>query len=91
MRPALEDALGAGAVIAALRKIHPDAPASPEACAVAAMHAGTPDVARAVAGCASALELQAAGDAQDVDVALELDGSDVVPVLHGRAFRNVTP
>jgi 2-phosphosulfolactate phosphatase len=40
LRPALEDALGAGAVIAALTTLTPDAPVSPEADAVAAMHTG---------------------------------------------------
>jgi len=87
LRPALEDALGAGAVLAALADIRPDVSASPEACAVAAMYTGTPDVARAVTGCASAGELRAGGYGQDVDVAVELNGSDVVPVLSDRAFR----
>lgn len=90
MRPALEDALGAGAVVDALITIHPDAIASSEARAIGAMHAATHDVAEAVAGCASAVELEAAGFTQDVHVALELDSSDVVPVLSDRAFRMAT-
>jgi 2-phosphosulfolactate phosphatase len=85
-----EDALGAGAVIAALNRIRPGMPASPEARAVITMYSSTPDVAEAVSGCASAVELQAGGYGQDVDVTLEADSSDVVPVLSDRAFRRTT-
>jgi len=88
LRPALEDALGAGAVIAALLGLRPDAAASPEARAVAAMHAATPGVTAGVVGCAAAVGLQVAGYAEDVRIAVERDSSDVVPVLTDGAFRS---
>ncbi len=87
LRPALEDAIGAGAVIDALMASRPAATLSPEAQAVRAMYVATHDVVGAVGGCASAVELAAAGFTDDVRVALELDSSDVVPVLTDGAFR----
>jgi 2-phosphosulfolactate phosphatase len=85
LRPALEDLLGAGAVIAELQAQRAG-PLSPEAAATRVCFTCTDDVAEAVAACASGLELARSGYADDVAVAVELDGSDVVPVLDDGAF-----
>lgn len=85
LRPALEDLLGAGAVIAALASVS----LSPEAVAARALHATmTPaSIADAVRTCASGLELVGGGFGEDLDIALELDQSGVVPVLVDGIFR----
>ncbi|MFC7306664.1 2-phosphosulfolactate phosphatase [Streptomyces monticola] len=77
LRPALEDLLGAGAVISAVGA----GACSPEASAAAGAYASTSDVAAAVHDCASGRELAAGGFAEDVAVAVELGVSEVVPVL----------
>jgi 2-phosphosulfolactate phosphatase len=88
LRPALEDALGAGAVIAALaRKAGVDG-MSPESTAIRALYEGTPCPAEAVKASASGLELIQAGFAADVDVAVESDQGTGVPVLSDGAFRD---
>ncbi len=75
LRPCVEDHLGAGAVLAALR-----GRASPEArLAIAAFN--NTDVAAAVRDCGSGRELIDNGHAADVDLAVELGVSDAVPVL----------
>lgn len=86
LRPALEDLLGAGAVVAALCARTPRATPSPEAGAAAALWAATPDPAATVAACASGRELAGGGFAEDVAVATEIDASDAVPVLSDGAF-----
>ncbi|MFC9246279.1 2-phosphosulfolactate phosphatase [Streptomyces sp. NPDC057136] len=85
LRPALEDLLGAGAVIAALRA-HGRDRLSPEAATATAAFAGTEDIAVAVKHSASGRELIDGGYGEDVAVATELDGSTVVPVLTDGAF-----
>ncbi|MFC9757888.1 2-phosphosulfolactate phosphatase [Streptomyces sp. NPDC056921] len=85
LRPALEDLLGAGAVLAALRKQR-GGPLSPEAATAAACFEATPDVAAAVTAGASGQELLSGGFPDDVGIATELDASDVVPVLTNGAF-----
>lgn len=87
LRPALEDLLGAGAVVAALAAAAPALRLSPEAAAARATWLGTHDPADAVRACASGRELVLGGFAADVEIALELDASDVVPVLTEGAFR----
>jgi 2-phosphosulfolactate phosphatase len=87
LRPALEDLLGAGAVVDALATSMPDLALSPEATAAAVTYAGTPDVPDVVGRCASGEELALAGFGADVEVAVEIDASDVVPVLTDGAFR----
>ena len=58
LRPAVEDLVGAGAILAALDPAQP----SPEAVtAVAAFQAAAPDLGRFLAGCASARELSEQG------------------------------
>ena len=77
LRPALEDWLGVGAVVAAL-----DGAKSPEAAAAERLFAtaGT-GLKEVVRSCASGRELIDRGFAQDVDLATEFDCSAVVPVL----------
>lgn len=82
LRPALEDQLGAGAVLSALLGIVPAADLSPEArAAVALFDALRPDLASVLRTCVSGQELIDRGYADDVEVAAELDGSVVVPLL----------
>ncbi|MFC4128276.1 2-phosphosulfolactate phosphatase [Nocardia rhizosphaerae] len=86
IRPAIEDWLGAGAVVAALTTLGAG-PCSPEAESAAATYDGA-DVGAIIAECASARELRAAGFAEDVAIAVELASSTAVPVLRHRAFRD---
>ncbi|WP_328908320.1 2-phosphosulfolactate phosphatase [Streptomyces sp. NBC_00234] len=85
LRPALEDLLGAGAVIASLRTHGRDL-LSPEAAMAAAAFAGTAEIAGAVSHSASGRELVDGGYADDVAVATETDACTVVPVLTDGAF-----
>jgi len=83
LRPALEDWLGAGAVIAAL-----GGSKSPEAIAAERLFASAGgELADLVKSCASAREIIDRGFASDVELAQELDCSDVVPVLTNGEFR----
>jgi 2-phosphosulfolactate phosphatase len=84
LRPALEDALGAGAVLHHLRGA--GCRLSVEAEAAAALYAGTPDVEAAVRACRSARHLVNAGYGADVEVAARLDCDHCVPVMHEGAF-----
>ncbi|MFJ7067562.1 2-phosphosulfolactate phosphatase [Streptomyces sp. NPDC101115] len=86
LRHALEDLLGAGAVLAALREAGA-ATLSPEATAAATLWAATEDPVAALHGCDSGRELYAYGYPQDVEVAAEIDASAVVPVLVDGAFQ----
>ncbi|MDY7100938.1 MAG: 2-phosphosulfolactate phosphatase [Actinomycetota bacterium] len=82
LRPALEDHLGAGAVVAALADT-----LSPEARAAADLwHATAPRVAAAIADCASGREQVARGWDGDLRYATEVDASATVPVLRDGAF-----
>jgi 2-phosphosulfolactate phosphatase len=94
LRPAVEDLLGAGAVLAAAVRSGAG-PLSPEAAAAVAAFAGagtagagTPAscLAAALAACSSGRELRAGGFADDVAIAAELDSTTIVPVLAGGAF-----
>lgn len=80
LRPALEDLLGAGAVARHLEGVSPEARAAAEL--VEAL-----DVAAAVRTCGSGRELADGGYGADVEVAVELGSSDVVPVLQDGWFR----
>ena len=86
LRPAVEDLWGAGAVLAALVDLgHDDL--SPEArVAELAFRAVQDGLPAALAACASGRELIDRGFAGDVDVAADLDASDVVPLLAQGAF-----
>jgi 2-phosphosulfolactate phosphatase len=83
LRPAVEDLVGAGAVIAAM------APSSlsPEAsAAVAAFEAARDDLLGMLEASASGRELIARGFGRDVAVAAEFDATALVPVLDDGAF-----
>lgn len=83
LRPAVEDLLGAGAILAALEATA----LSPEARLAAAGFRGLRgSLASAVADSASGRELAASGFASDVELASDLDATDLVPVLVNGAF-----
>jgi 2-phosphosulfolactate phosphatase len=84
LRPALEDGLGAGAVLGHLRSA--GCRLSVEAAAMAGMYEATGDVEAALRSCGSARQLVRAGYGADVDVAAELDCEETVPVVHDGAF-----
>lgn len=84
LRPALEDLLGAGAVLSRLGgRLSPEARA-----AVAAWLDAADSIGAVLAECASGRQLEAAGRGEDVTYAAALDVSDAVPVLRGGAFRD---
>ena len=83
LRPAVEDLIGAGAILAA---VEPGA-LSPEARAAAAAFRGMRGtLARILLESASGRELVKAGLAEDVELAADLDATDLVPVLVDGAF-----
>jgi 2-phosphosulfolactate phosphatase len=87
LRPALEDQLGASAVLAALGGLGHGDRMSPEAAAAADLfRAGRDRLLEWMRDCVSGRELMDRGFSADVDVAAELDASDVVPVLHDGWF-----
>ena len=86
LRPAIEDLWGAGAVIAALVDLGVGGLGPEARVAEHAFRAVRPDLAAELAACASGVELAAAGFADDVAVAAQLDVSRVVPVLRGDEF-----
>ena len=87
MRPAIEDLLGAGAIISALDRM---APWSPEAVVAAAAFDGVRATLSTVIGeCASARELAGHGFADDVAIASELDTSNVAAELRDGAYVRV--
>ncbi|MEU4171799.1 2-phosphosulfolactate phosphatase [Streptomyces sp. NPDC026665] len=90
LRPALEDLLGAGAVISALHALGAG-PLSPEATVAQGSFDGRPKAADTVAGCSSGLELVQGGFADDVAIAADVDSSTVVPVLEDGAFTAAGP
>jgi 2-phosphosulfolactate phosphatase len=88
LRPALEDFLGAGAIIAALPA---NSIRSPEAAsAEAAWHSCHHQVREFLHGCFSGLELAADGYAADIALAAEHDAQDAVPLLTDTAFQDDT-
>jgi 2-phosphosulfolactate phosphatase len=86
LRPALEDLLGAGAIIEHLgtQRCSPEAEA-----AAAAFRAARTDLRQRLRSCASGRELIAAGYPQDVELAAELDVSDAVPLFRDGGFAAV--
>ncbi|MFI9642692.1 2-phosphosulfolactate phosphatase [Micromonospora sp. NPDC051925] len=84
LRPSVEDQLGAASVLDAISGV-PGGLSVEAAMALAAL-ASTPDVPAAVRGCVSGRELIEGGFAGDVEVAVQLDVSDVVPVLRRGVF-----
>ncbi len=90
LRPAVEDLLGAGAILSAVDEAAGgagDAGAggpSPEArVAIAGFAEARADLADRLSTCGSGRELIARGFAADVDLAAALDASSAVPVLRG--------
>lgn len=82
LRPAVEDLIGAGAII---RKL--SASRSPEAqAAVDAFEGAKGSIVERVVQCVSGLELIERGFARDVEIASAIDVSEVVPVLKDDAF-----
>jgi 2-phosphosulfolactate phosphatase len=86
LRPALEDWLGAGAVVSALTRAT-FAELSPEARAAAVTYDATGDVAAAIRDSTSGRELRDRGYGDDVRAAVADDADDVVPHLVDGAFR----
>ena len=87
LRPALEDYLGAGAVLS-----HLGGRRSPEAqAAVAAWLDSKDSVERALIECSSGKELVSQGRIDDIRYAGMVEASDVVPVLSDGAFRAEAP
>jgi 2-phosphosulfolactate phosphatase len=87
IRFALEDLLGAGAIIDALAEAGIDY-CSPEAAAAAAAYTGLRNATGHLIGASSSgRELAAQGFRADVDLAIELNASDTVPVLREFVFR----
>jgi len=84
LRPALEDGLGAGAVLHRLGAA--GCTLSTEATAMAATFAATTDVEAALRSCGTAYRLVQAGYGGDVDVAAVLECDEAVPVLTEGAF-----
>ncbi len=83
LRPCAEDLWGAGALLSLL----PAHTLSPEAgLAADTFRAVEPTLADSLRACASGLELEVAGFGEDVDVAAQLDVTDVVPVLRDGEF-----
>ncbi len=87
LRPALEDHLGAGAVLSALVKLGYGPALSPEASAAVAMfQAAESHLLEWMTHCASGRELADRGFGSDVQVAAALDVSRTVPVLTDAGF-----
>jgi 2-phosphosulfolactate phosphatase len=86
LRPAVEDLIGAGAILHAL-----GGRPSPEArAAVAAFLDAAPDLPAALSTCVSGRELAARDLAADVHLAAEHDVSQTVPRLSGGAFAQLS-
>lgn len=85
LRPAFEDLIGAGAIIA-----HFTGSLSPEAQAAASVfHSTKPNLKTLLKQCGSGKELIERGFECDVDLAAELDVSECVPVLVDGAYRQL--
>ncbi|MFG1802364.1 2-phosphosulfolactate phosphatase [Micromonospora carbonacea] len=84
LRPCVEDQLGAACVLDALSGV-PGGLSVEAAMALAAL-AATPDVPAAVRGCVSGRELVEGGFGGDVEVAVQVGVSGVVPVLRRGVF-----
>lgn len=84
LRPAIEDLLGAGAIIAALGLT-----GDPEAeVARNAFLSAEPHLAQTLRGCRSGQELIGREHAMDVEIALDLNASHCAPMLKNGAYEN---
>lgn len=85
IRPALEDQLAAGAIVAALESAgHKPSPEAYAACAV--FRDATPYMPKTLFECSSGRQLDEMGYRGDTEIAAEFDVSQVVPVLKGDEF-----
>ncbi|WP_203335462.1 2-phosphosulfolactate phosphatase [Nocardioides limicola] len=92
LRPALEDHLGAGAILSALRERGYDVGFSPEALVAAEIFDASADtLGERIRACVGGRELISNGFGSDVDVAAALNASSVVPVLVDGAFVSAGP
>jgi 2-phosphosulfolactate phosphatase len=92
LRPALEDHLGAGAIVAGLRELGYGAGMSPEAVAAGELFdAARGSLAERLGACVGGRELASRGFAADVEVAAQLDVATVVPVLMEESFGPAGP
>jgi 2-phosphosulfolactate phosphatase len=83
LRPAVEDLLGAGAILDAL-----GLPLSPEArVACDAFRSAVPDLTVILRACVSGQELIGRGFGEDVEFAAALNVSTIAPILHGGAYQ----
>lgn len=83
LRPSLEDLVGAGAIIHALR-----GKKSPEALQAELLYRALTDLPATVAACVSGVELREKGFAEDVRLATAVNVSECVPLLEsGRYVR----
>ena len=85
MRPAVEDLLGAGAIVA---ETDSDVPSPEAALAAAAFLAARHSLESTLRGCLTGRELTDSGFAGDVGVAAEHDVSGAVPLLQNGEFRS---
>jgi 2-phosphosulfolactate phosphatase len=84
LRPAIEDLLGAGAIIS-----HLDLPCSPEAqVARDAYRAAGSEIASLIRSSVSGRELVSGGFPQDVEIAVAENISSIAPMLTDGAYRN---
>lgn len=91
LRPALEDHLGAGAILSTLLALGHGGEFSPEACAAAELFdASRGRLRERLRDCVGGRELTSVGFGSDVDVAADLDSSGVVPVIIDGAFQSST-
>lgn len=89
LRPALEDQLGAGAILSELLALRYQDVLSPEALTTAeTFAAGRSRLGERLAGCVGGRELVSKGFGSDVDIAGELNTSTIVPVIRPE-FRSV--
>jgi 2-phosphosulfolactate phosphatase len=87
LRPALEDHLGAGAILSALVGLGHGDGFSPEARAAVELFDASLDLlTERIHNCVGGRELNSKGFASDVDVAADLNSSSIVPVLVDGAF-----
>ncbi|MQW74587.1 2-phosphosulfolactate phosphatase [Nocardioides sp. dk4132] len=87
LRPALEDHLGAGAILWSLARLgHGDLMSPEAAAAVDLFAAAQDDLGERMARCVGGRELASKGFAADVSAAAALSVSDIVPVLAGGSF-----
>lgn len=82
LRPAIEDYLGAGAIISSL-----EGTLSPEAFVCKQAFQGSKhELSNLIRNCGSGRELKERGFAKDVEYCLQLNASSIVPVLSGSKF-----